>query len=103
MGGQAAALPDALEAVSELLDLSGLFSALLLHPQQRQKEPVLHGGHPGLNFGFPCPTALWSPTSRRTGDVRLAGSPLGHRNADFLELTLAAAAQVLRCLRPCGC
>ena len=32
---QPAALPDALEAVeriSELLDLSGLFSALLLHP-----------------------------------------------------------------------
>ena len=74
---QPAALPDALEAVeriSELLDLSGLFSALLLHPRRD----------------------------------RLAPEPsLGHLNADtkgdFLELTLAAAAQVLDCAeKPCS-
>ena len=46
---QPAALPDALEAVeriSELLDLSGLFSALLLHPRRDRKSLSYTGGHP---------------------------------------------------------
>ena len=68
---QPAALPDALEAVeriSKLLDLSGLFSALLLHPC-RDKSLSYTGGteSAGLTLGSPAPTALWSPTSRRTG------------------------------------
>ena len=45
---QPAALPDALEAVeriSELLDLSGLFLAAAAS-SQRQEEPVLHGRYP---------------------------------------------------------
>ena len=72
---QPAALPDALEAVeriSELLDLSGLFSALLLHPRRDRKSLFYTGGIrvSGLDFGSPAPTALWSPTSRRTGAVR---------------------------------
>ena len=44
---QPAALPDALEAVeriSELLDLSGLFSALLLHPRRDRKSLSYTGG-----------------------------------------------------------
>ena len=54
------ALPDALEAVeriSELLDLSGLFSALLLHPRRDRKSLSYTGGIrvSGLDFGFPCP------------------------------------------------
>ena len=57
---QPAALPDALEAVeriSELLDLSGLFSALLLHPRRDRKSLSYTGGIrvSGLDFGFPCP------------------------------------------------
>ena len=57
---QPAALPDALEAVeriSELLDLSGLFSALLLHPRRDRKSLSYTGGIQvsGLDFGFPCP------------------------------------------------
>ena len=69
---QPAALPDALEAVeriSELLDLSGLFSALLLHPRRDRKSLSYTGASEsaGLNSGSPAPTALWSPTSRRTG------------------------------------
>ena len=62
---QPAALPDALEAVeriSELLDLSGLFSALLLHPRRDRKSLSYTAGSDTL-----APTALWSPTSRRTG------------------------------------
>ena len=65
---QPAALPDALEAVeriSELLDLSGLFSALLLHPRRDRKRGASESA--GLTSGSPAPTALWSPTSRRTG------------------------------------
>ena len=59
---QPAALPDALEAV-ERICLSGLFSALLLHPRRRGAS----------------------------------------KSADFLELTLAAAAQVLDCAeKPCS-
>ena len=55
---QPAALPDALEAVeriSELLDLSGLFSALLLHPRRDRKSLSYTGGIrvSGLDFGFP--------------------------------------------------
>ena len=51
-------MPDALEAVeriSELLDLSGLFSALLLHPR-RDRKSLSTGGIrvSGLDFGFPC-------------------------------------------------
>ena len=49
VGGQAACRPsgslEAVERISELLDLSGLFSALAAS-SQRQEEPVLHGGHP---------------------------------------------------------
>ena len=44
---QLAALPDALEAVeriSKLLDLSGLFSALLLHPRRDRKSLSYTGG-----------------------------------------------------------
>ena len=57
---QPAALPDALEAVeriSELLDLSGLFSALLLHPRRDRKSLSFPGGIrvSGLDFGHPCP------------------------------------------------
>ena len=57
---QPAALPDALEAVeriSELLDLSGLFSALLLHPRRDRKSLSYTGGIrvSGLDFGYPCP------------------------------------------------
>ena len=53
---QPAALPDALEAVeriSELLDLSGLFSALLLHPRRDRKSLSYTGGIrvSGLDFG----------------------------------------------------
>ena len=63
---------EAVERISELLDLSGLFSALLLHPR-RDRKSVLHRGaseSAGLTSGSPAPTALWSPTSRRTGAAR---------------------------------
>ena len=63
-----AALPDALEAVeriSKLLDLSGLFLALLLHPRRDRKSLSYTGA--SESAGSPAPTALWSPTSRRTG------------------------------------
>ena len=101
---QPAALPDALEAVeriSKLLDLSGLFLALLLHPRRDRKSLSYTGGIrvSKLDFGFPCPYGalesyltkdgcramtrdpgddLWSQTFDR-----LAPEPsLGHLNAD---------------------
>ena len=55
---QPAALPDALEAVERIsLDLSGLFSALLLHPRRDRKSLSYTGGIrvSGLDFVFPCP------------------------------------------------
>ena len=81
---QPAALPDALEAVeriSELLDLSGLFSALLLHPRRDRKRLSYTGGIrvSGLDFGYPCPYGAlesYQRSRRRSlgADVRLAGS-----------------------------
>ena len=126
---QPAALPDALEAVeriSELLDLSGLFSALLLHPRRDRKSLSYTGPIrvSGLDFGFPCPYGALESyltkdgcrvMTRDPGDDLwaqtfdwLAPEPsLAHLNADakgdFLELTLAAAAQVLDCAeKPCS-
>ena len=110
---QPAALPDALEAVeriSELLDLSGLFSALLLHPRKDRKSLSYTGGIrvSGLDFGFPCPYGALESyltkdgcrvMTRDPGDDLwaqtfdwLAPEPsLAHLNADtkgdFLELT----------------
>ena len=67
---QPAALPDALEAVriSELLDLSGLFSALLLQPR-RDRKSLSHTG--GIRV-----SGLDQRSRRRSlgADVRLAGS-----------------------------
>ena len=68
---QPAALPDALEAVeriSELLDLSGLFSALLLHPRRDRKRLSYTAASESadLTLDTIAPTALWSSTSRRT-------------------------------------
>ena len=120
---QPAALPDALEAVeriSKLLDLSVLFSALLLRPRRDRKSLSCTGGIQvsGLDFGFPCPYGALESyltkdgcrvMTRDPGDDLwaqtfdwLASEPsLAHLNADtkgdFLELTLAAAAQVLDC------
>ena len=117
---QPAARPDALEAVervSELLDLSGLFSALLLHPRRDRKSLSYTGGIrvSGLDFGYPCPYGALESyltkdgcrvMTRDPGDDLwaqtfdwLAPEPsLAHLNADtkgdFLELTLAA----MRCL-----
>ena len=126
---QPAALPDALEAVeriSKLLDLSGLFSALLLHPRRDRKSLSHTGGIrvSGLDFGFPCPYGALEPyltkdgcrvRTRDPGDDLwaqtfdwLAPEPsLTHLSADtkgdFLELILAAAAQVLDCAeKPCS-
>ena len=68
---QPAALPDALEAVeriSELLDLSGLLSALLLHPHRDRNTGGIRVSR--LDFGFPCPYGAlesYLTTSRRTG------------------------------------
>ena len=122
-------LPDALEAVeriSKLLDLSGLFLALLLHPRRDRKSLSYTGGIrvSGLEFGFPCPYGALESyltkdgcrvMTRDPGDDLwaqtfdwLAPEPsLGHLNTDtkgdFLELTLAAAAQVLDCAeKPCS-
>ena len=123
------ALPDALEAVeriSELLDLSGLFSALLLHPRRDRKSLSYTGGIrvSGLDFGFPCPYgALESyltkdgcrvmtrnPGWRRSlgADVRLAGSRAlawapQRRHQDRFPAADPAAAQVLDCAeKPCS-
>ena len=128
-GKQPAALPDALEAVeriSELLDLSGLFSALLLHPRRDRKSLSYTGGIrvSGLDFGFPCPYGALESYLTKDGCRMMTRDPgddlwaqtfdwlapepsLAHLNAntkgDFLELTLAAAAQVLDCAeKPCS-
>ena len=85
---QPAALPDALEAVdriSELLDLSGLFSALLLHPRRDRKSLSYTGGI--RVSGHPCPYGALESYLTKDGrrvmtrdpgclgaDVRLAGS-----------------------------
>ena len=111
---QPAALPDALvgavERISELLDLSGLFSALLLQPRRDRKSLSYTGGIrvSGLDFGYPCPYGALESyltkdgcrvMTRDPGDdlwAQLAGSRA-------LELTLAAAAQVLDCAeKPCS-
>ena len=111
---QPAALPDALEAVeriSELLDLSGLFSALLLHPRRDRKSLSYTGG--GLDFGFPCPYGALESYLTKDGCrvmTRDPGDDLWAQTFDwlapepsFLELTLAAAAQVLDCAeKPCS-
>ena len=55
---QPAALPDALEAVhriSKLLDLSGLFWALLLHPRRDRKSLSYTGGIRVSGLDFPLP------------------------------------------------
>ena len=105
---QPAALPDALEAVE----------ALLLHPRRDRKSLSYTGGIrvSGLDFGYPCLTKdgcrvmtrdpgddLWA----QTFDWLAPEPSLAHLNADtkgdFLELTLAAAAQVLGCAeKPCS-
>ena len=86
---QPAALPDALEAVeriSELLDLSGLFSALLPHPRRDRKSLSYTGG---IRLRIPLPLRRFGvlPHEGRVprddqrswrrslgADVRLAGS-----------------------------
>ena len=72
-GGVPAALPDALEAVeriSELLDLSGLFSALLLHPR---RDRTYTGGIrvSGLDFRFPCPYGALESYEKRSRRLSL--------------------------------
>ena len=72
---QPAALPDALEAVeriSELLDLSGLFSALLRTLAETGSACPTRAASESadLTSDTLAPTALWSPTSRRTGAAR---------------------------------
>ena len=103
-----------------------MFLALLLHPRRDRKSLSYTGGVrvSGLDFGFPCPYGALESyltkdgcrvMTRDPGDDLwaqtfdwLAPEPsLAHLNADtkgdFLELTLAAAAQVLDCAeKPCS-
>ena len=83
---QPAALPDALEAVeriSELLDLSGLFSALLLHPRRDRKSLSYTGGIQVSGSGLPhsCSSsnvrAASSISSRAACRQRISGSLQG--------------------------
>ena len=115
-----------MERISELLDLSGLFSALLLHPRRDRKSLSYTGGIrvSGLDFGYPCPYGALESYLTKDGRRVMTRDPgddlwaqtfdwlapepsLAHLNADtkgdFLELTLAAAAQVLDCAeKPCS-
>ena len=110
-----AALPDALEAVeriSELLDLSGLFSALLLHPRRDRKTLSYTGGIrvSGLDFGFPCPYGALESYLTKDGCrvPEILETIFGRRRSTgWLPSprlgTLAAAAQVLDCAeKPCS-
>ena len=118
---QPAALPDALqpvERISELLDLSGLFSAL---PRRDRKSLSYTGGIrvSGLDFGYGALESYLTKDgcrvmTRDPGDDLWAQTfdwlppepSLGHLNAntkgDFLELTLCAekpcSEPLMRCL-----
>ena len=98
---QPAALPDALEAVeriAELLDLSGLFSALLLHPRRDRKSLSYTGGIrvSGLDFGFPCPYGALESYLTKDGCrvmTRDPGDDLWAQTFDWLAPALARAPQ----------
>ena len=67
---QPAALPDALEALEHLRAAGSerLVLGAAAAPSQRQEEPVLQASESAdLTSDTLAPTALWSPTSRRTG------------------------------------
>ena len=106
---QPAALPDALEAVeriSELLDLSGLFSALLLHPRRDRKCLSYTGGIrvSGLDFGYPCPCGALALSLEGVFQMAyILPERLLALVRPAFDLVLRRIRSLKRCVQACGC